>query len=203
MLLSYIWAGGRTNGFQKTVNVIQCFDTRTQQSSIVGHLPSPSCLGRPFVINRVIYILETNGDIVRFWPKHLCNAVDPKSKTSVDLHQTAVLKIVGSSVKRLTASAPQSLKPSSSTVAEEVAVKVGHVRSLDWKWYGVARSQQGTLYVVAGELPGNIRVPQMSLSTDDQTAFSEVRFIRPEKLSMCYVNAHMCMLKSFLVEKVV
>lgn len=140
---------------------------------------------------------------MRFWPKHLCNAVDPKSKTSVDLHQTAVLKIVGSSVKRLAPSAPQSLKPSSSTVAEEVAVKVGHVRSLDWKWYGVARSQQGTLYVVAGELPGNIRVPQLSLSTDDQTAFSEVRFIRPEKLSMCYVNAHMCMLKSFLVEKVV
>ena len=139
---------------------------------------------------------------MRFWPNHLRNAVNPKSKTSVDPHQTAVLKIRGSFVKHQAPSTPQSLNPSSSTVAEESVVTVGHVRTLDWKWYGVAHSHQGTLYVVAGELPGNIRVPQMSLSTDDQTAFSEVRFIRPEKLSMCYVTARMCMLKSFLVEKV-
>ena len=153
---------------------------------------------------------------MRFRPSHLPNAVDPKPEIWIDLRQTASPENGGSFVQHQAPSTPQSLEPSideqrllgsdekrgCSTVAEEAVVKVGHVHTLHWKWYGVARSHQGALYVVAGELPENASVPQLSLSTDDQTAFGEVRFIRPEKLSMCYVNAHMCVPKSFLVEKV-
>jgi hypothetical protein len=30
---------------------------------------------------------------------------------------------------------------------------------------------------------------------------TDVRFIRPEKMGMCYVTAHACVLKQFLVQK--
>lgn len=208
-------SGGRTNGLQKTVSVIQCFDTRTRQCSIVGHLPTLSCLGRTFVANKVTYIVETGGDILRFQPSNLPSAVDQKAEISLHLDQSPAAE--NSSVQHRNSNTPQNLDPASveqhlldfdekqrySAAAEEVAVsKVGHVQTLHWKWYGVARNHEGTLYIVAGELPEKASAPQLTLSTDDHAAFNDVRFICPEGMSLCYFNVHMCIPKSFLVEKV-
>ncbi|KAL8615605.1 hypothetical protein ACOMHN_026595 [Nucella lapillus] len=215
--------GGRTNGLQQTVDALQCFDTRTHQCSLVGHLPSPSCLARSFILNKVIYLLDTNGDVLCFHPKNLAGsnfpapAGHPKKASQhpqnikgtedsrISLLQTNMLQRVGLEQE----TSLREGERNQADFAEPVTTKVGRVLNLDWKWFGAARSHAGTLYVVAGECPANfVAADFCSLSasvedSDDVGVFKQVCFIRPEKMVMCYVSSHMCIPKSFLVKKLV
>ncbi|KAK7098958.1 uncharacterized protein [Littorina saxatilis] len=211
--------GGRTNGFQQTVDAIQCFDTITQQCSVVGHLPSPSCLARPFVAKKAVHLLETNGEILRFQPQHVGtemngfgpNKPNPSSAENYHHYQAKTDHQNGLHPPNVTSQLNDfsDTRNYSSVLSAEAVIKVGYVQSLSWKWYGVARNHEGTIYIVAGEtgMPHNASAPKMSvvtLSDDDVPAFNgQARFVCPEKMSMCYVNCHVCIPKAFLVEKVV
>ncbi|XP_076471607.1 ectoderm-neural cortex protein 1-like [Babylonia areolata] len=90
--------GGRTNGLQQTVDALQCFDTRTGQCSLVGRLPSPSCLSRSFTSGRVTFLLQPNGDLLRFHPTLLHHQGTLSSKALQSQHPSqAQSRVVDSS----------------------------------------------------------------------------------------------------------
>lgn len=83
----------------------------------------------------------------------------------------------------------------------DVVSKVGHIQNMNWKWYDVALDYDGTLYVVAGELPSNGQVPTIKVGSGG-SVFRRARFIRPEQMTLCYTAVHMCVPKTRFVERI-
>lgn len=83
-----------------------------------------------------------------------------------------------------------------------VVTQVGKVKNLNWKWYGAALHYDGTLYIVAGELPRGVTVPMVTVESADEDVFRETRFVRPRQMGMCHVTAHVSIPREWLLQLV-
>ncbi|KAK7455342.1 hypothetical protein BaRGS_00039484 [Batillaria attramentaria] len=255
--------GGRTNGFQRTLSVVQCFDTVSLQCCVVSHLPQPSCLARPFFAHKVLHILDTNGDVLRFRPcceeparaggaskittagddEHLNEPQLASGDAAADIssvsqkESSAVIDLAENSVNfqekqpsnvsdghsgsapepESSRNAPEEQNPQGEHVSSNGGViselysaekcdfvKVGCIKNLNWKWFGAARNYDGTVYVIAGQMPQKAAPPTLTVDHgSDESVFSRVKLVRPEQMEMCYMDLHACVPKAYLLEKVV
>ena len=77
-------------GFAEETNIIQCFDTLTQNCFVVGNLPSPCKDSRALTVNKTTYIISAKGEIFVFSPDYttkIFDKIDNFSKTKFGIYK--------------------------------------------------------------------------------------------------------------------